>query len=192
MTLPRATETARFLVSRHLGPGQRAVDATVGNGHDTRFLADRVGPEGRVDGFDIQPEAIARSGTRLAGLPQVFLHPVGHEFLGGIVSPGVTAVMFNLGYLPGGNKGIVTRPGTTLAALAAALGLLEENGILTTVVYPRHPGGAEEAEAVEQWFQDLDPMRFRTLRCGPVTGEERSTSPFLLAVSPRRRGRLES
>ena len=51
---------------RLIRPGDTVVDATCGNGGDTEFLAGLVGSEGLVIGFDIQPEAIARTRERLA------------------------------------------------------------------------------------------------------------------------------
>jgi hypothetical protein len=64
----------------------------------------------------------------------------------------VGAVFFNLGYLPGGDRGKVTRGETTLRALDAAVTWLRAGGLLSVVVYPGHPGGAEEAWAVRRWL----------------------------------------
>ena len=47
----------------------------------------------------------------------------------------ITAVMFNLGYLPGEDHGITTRSETTIAALDQALGFLAARGIVTLVLY---------------------------------------------------------
>lgn len=186
MTFPRATEFAHLLVSRHLRPGDRAVDATVGNGHDTLFLAETVGTGGRVDGFEIQPDAIRAARARLQEYPQVILHQAGHETMAERLSPGRSAVMFNLGYFPSGDKGIITRAETTLPALDAALALLVEGGLLTVVVYPGHPGGEEEARAVDAWFARFESGPHRTLRCGPATvSPGAAASPYLLALEKR-------
>ena len=56
--LPLAVEWVHGLLERHIGAGDVTVDATAGNGHDTLFLANRVGPEGHVFAFDVQPEAL--------------------------------------------------------------------------------------------------------------------------------------
>ncbi len=188
MPLPRVTEMAHFLARRHLRPGDHAVDATAGKGHDTRFLASRVGSAGRVDGFDIQPEALAATAARVAGLPQVRLHLAGHERMGEFVEGRVAAVLFNLGYLPTGDKSRITRPATTLAALDAAMELLDEGGLLSVVVYPAHAGGAEEAEAVECWFASLDPGPHRVASYGPPRRSSGNESPRLLAATRGKRG----
>ncbi len=132
-----------------LQPGEVAVDATVGNGHDTLFLAQQVGAQGHVYGFDIQEEALARTRRRLeeAGLrDRVTLLQMGHEHMAEAVPAAwhgrIGAVMFNLGYLPGGSdRTCITRPQTTVPALEAALRLLRPGGVLTVVAYRGHPGG---------------------------------------------------
>lgn len=183
MPLPRVTEIAHLLVKRCLTSGGHAIDATVGNGHDTGFLAGLVGPEGRVDGFDIQPEAIARTRERTLGLPQVHLHHLGHERMGERVPERVDVVMFNLGYLPSGDKSVITLPASTLPALDAALALLKEGGLLVVVVYPGHDGGEEEATAVEEWFAGLSPETHRVVHYGPPQRNDREReSPYLLAA----------
>jgi hypothetical protein len=183
MPLPRVTEIAHLLVQRCLGPGGRAIDATVGNGHDALFLAHLVGPEGRIDGFDLQVDAIEKTRGKTSHLPQVHLHPVGHERIAEHVTVPVEAVMFNLGYLPSGDKSIITHAATTLPALESAKALLVEGGILTVVVYPGHAGGGEEAKAVSRWFRDLSGDPFRVVHYGPVEASASCIeSPYLLAA----------
>lgn len=161
--------------------GETAVDATCGNGHDTLLLARLVGVHGHVWGFDIQPEAITETGRRLAeaGLAsRATLLPVGHEGVAKHVTAPVQAVLFNLGYRPGGDRSIVTRPETTESALRQSLGLLAAGGILMVTVYPGHSGGAEERSAVESWAASLDPRSYhcwRMMQTNAATG-----APYLL------------
>ena len=120
MTYVSLTKAAQDRIAQSLQPGQFAIDATMGNGHDTLFLAELVGAEGRVFGFDIQQQALANTRQRLAdaGLEnRATLIQGGHEhmelLLPSRVVGQVSAIMFNLGYLPGGDKHTVTRPETT-------------------------------------------------------------------------------
>lgn len=178
---PRITEGvlpfAHRLLAAALRPGDAAVDATVGNGHDTLHLARCVGPRGRVVGFDVQERALQQTRQRLASAccaDRVTLLLAGHETLGAAVpdalaehgapaSPRVAAVCFNLGYLPGGDKTLITRTPTTLTALDAALGLLAVGGVLTAVLYSGHPGGADERDAVVRWAGALPHATHRVL-----------------------------
>lgn len=147
-------------LAAHLAPGDLAVDATAGNGHDTVFLAHAVGPTGHVHAFDIQPQAIDATARRLGAHgvdATVTLHTEGHErmadVLGAKAHGRVKAVTFNLGYLPGAPKTIVTRPATTTAALGSARTLLAPDGIVSVLVYRGHAGALDEAHAVRTWIE---------------------------------------
>ncbi len=144
--------------------------------------------DGRVDGFDIQAGAIEATARELHGLPQVHLHCLGHERMREVVSGPVSVVMFNLGYLPSGDKTLVTRPDTTVAALDASWALLAPDGLLCVVVYPGHEGGWDEALRVEAWFSSLDRARDRTLRHGPAFPTPQKPAPYLLAAMRGRQG----
>lgn len=143
----RITELAQEQVAQVLREGDSAVDATAGNGRDTLFLARLVGCRGRVYAFDIQQEALAKTEMILRenGLAsKVTLIHAGHETMASHINGPVAAVMFNLGYLPGGDHTIVTRPESTRRGLAAALSLLCRGGLATLVLYPGHPQGKKE------------------------------------------------
>ena len=117
---PSILDTAKQLIALRVMPGDTVIDATVGNGHDTLFLARLVGREGLVYGFDIQQVALERTAARLqeAGLQdRVQLIHAGHEELKKYVPDFVQAVMFNLGYLPGADKSVTTLGHTTLRAI---------------------------------------------------------------------------
>jgi predicted methyltransferase len=184
-----AVAAAQRSLTAVLRPADLAVDATAGNGHDTVFLARAVGPAGRVVAVDKQAEAVARSGERLrqAGLAQrVSLRTGGHEALGELVPSGwagrVRAVVFNLGYLPGGEGPVITGPRTTLAALEAALYLLAPGGRLAVVAYPGHAGGEAEALAVSGWARALPGRGLRAVAAGAARPERSPRSPRLTVV----------
>lgn len=162
-----AVYLAQLFVSDSLRPGGTAVDATAGNGNDVLFLARRVGAGGRVYAFDTQAEALQNTKRLLERngcADRVELLQAGHEEMKALVPGPVDAVMFNLGYLPGGDHAIVTRPETTLKALRGALDLLRPGGRIGLVVYTGHPGGKEEGETVERFASSLDPSHFKVIK----------------------------
>lgn len=173
----RATELAHILMRKTLMDGDWALDATAGNGHDTLFLAQCVGPTGRVFGFDVQAAAIAQTARRVDGHRQVTLFQAGHETLAAHLPEGAQlgGAMFNLGYLPGGPRAIITRAETTCAALAQTLERLRIGGLLTLVLYPGHAGGDSEAEAVRAYVKSLGDAvtiaRFARINCQRKTPE---------------------
>jgi predicted methyltransferase len=167
-TNPSLVERAHERVREHLFAGDIAIDATVGNGHDTLFLAQTVGAQGKVYGFDIQQDALDSCYHRLVehnADKQVSLNHAGHEALPIIIPEElhdnkIKAVMFNLGYLPGGDKQRTTSTSTTLAALEATLPMLCQGGIITILAYTGHPGGKQETETVKAWASTLDTSMF--------------------------------
>jgi predicted methyltransferase len=183
----RLVASAQAFVAPVLEPGALAVDATVGRGSDTCFLAERVGAEGRVLGVDLQRQALTEAAGRLgeAGLAgRVVLRRCGHAHLQRVVPATwqghVAAVMFNLGYLPGGAEGRVTRPATTRAALDAALALLRPGGRLSVLAYRGHAGGPQEAETVRDWAGRQAPDRLLWELEQPTDGVA-GRSPWWLA-----------
>lgn len=153
----RLTDKVRAVIHRFVQPGQRVVDATVGNGYDTLLLARQVFPGGRVDGFDCQSAALAVARERLeqAGFVEsVRFWERSHAEMAEVVEEPVHFVVFNLGYLPGGDQTITTEAESTLPALRAARALLLPGGFISVVAYPGHPAGLVEYEAVAAWMAE--------------------------------------
>ncbi|WP_031432723.1 class I SAM-dependent methyltransferase [Methylomarinum vadi] len=160
-------ETAHRLIEKRLRNGDIAIDATLGNGHDTLFLARHVGTEGHVYGFDIQSHALDSTRARLTQarlIANVTLFHASHADMVSFIPPEqqgrIQAVMFNLGYLPGSDKTVITRAESTLTALGAACEALAPAGVMTILAYPGHAGGDLETEQVQQWLERLEPSHF--------------------------------
>lgn len=188
--MARDFRSARFwaaeLVEEALYPGARAVDATMGNGGDTRWLCERVGETGRVYAFDVQAEAVSRTREKLAdaGLTgRASLFCAGHERMAEFVTEPVDAVVFNLGWLPGAAHAVTTKVETTLLAVEAALALLKPQGLLTVCAYPGHGEGARELAALTDWAAALDPARFDALAKRYLN--QPNCPPALIAVRKR-------
>jgi tRNA A58 N-methylase Trm61 len=177
---PRPTELLHLLLKSEIQEGDFAIDATAGNGHDTVFLAEAVGKTGRVLAIDIQEEAITSTSAYLAkeGLSgRVTLRHGNHVDLAEMASGDrPAAVVFNLGYLPGGDHAIITRTDNTLRALAVVAEILKPGGTIAVVCYPGHGGGEEEAQATLDFFHSL--AGHRTARYGMIATQK--PSPFVL------------
>ena len=185
--------SARWIASdalqRHLRPGDRAVDATMGNGRDTEKLCGWVGETGRVYAFDIQEQAVEATRSRLlaAGLlGRAELIRAGHERLEEFVKEPIQAAVFNLGWLPGGDHGITTRRDTTERAVDAALRLLCPGGILTICVYPGHEEGKNELSMLLCKCSGLDVRRYSVLDHHFLNAGE--DAPRLLLIQKNRNG----
>ena len=176
----------RFILE-HLGPGEVAVDFTMGNGNDTLFLSKTVGESGRVYAFDIQEAAINSTRARLVSenAPENYtLICASHHRVREFVKEPIKAGMFNLGYLPGASHTVTTLRETTMAAVEAAIDMLLPDGVLIIAVYPGHEEGSLEGDMLREYFKTTSrykicPSEFRILNS--------LASPyfFLVEKSPR-------
>jgi len=178
-SLTRIVPWSQQLVCEILQPGDLAVDLTAGKGRDTLALAKAVGSEGQVVAFDLQAEALEQTADLLqingftvnrypAGqaIPEhagIYLIQTCHSSLDKLLQHPAKAIMANLGYMPGGDQSLITRPNSTLEALQKSLGLLAPGGRLAVTIYPAHPGGGEEAAVVDELFCTLSSDQWKVL-----------------------------
>ena len=157
------TEFCRRFLEDYITENDCRVDATAGNGNDTEFLCRMAGPGGKVYGFDIQAEALAHTRHRLeaAGLlPRAVLIQDGHEHMQDYVEEPVSAIVFNFGYLPGGDHAIATQPETSIRAVSQGLELLKPGGIMSLCIYSGGDTGYEERDALLQFLKGLDSRKW--------------------------------
>lgn len=189
--MKRLVDEAHERLRAHLRPGNRVIDATAGNGHDTLFLRRAVGDEGSVIAIDRQEAALEATRQRLdeagAGANVQLAHAchADHmEMLAEAQGACFAAITFNLGYLPGSDKRIRTGPGTTRRALQAAARLLRPGGLLSVLAYTGHEGGAEEAAVVEAWIQEAGQSGWRIEKIGGASATEASPPLLWIARKP--------
>ncbi len=165
----RGTSFVHTLLSNKIKNGDVVIDGTMGNGHDTVFLAKLVGKEGKVYAFDIQPTSIECTTKRLMetglnSLEGIQLLQVGHENIETYVKEEVNVAMFNLGYLPGGDHTLITKPNTTITALHSVMKLLKKGGLISIMIYYGHEGGTLEKEAVLTMLENLPSEEFVVIK----------------------------
>ncbi len=155
----RLTEYVHQRLAQVIPRGAYVFDLTAGNGHDTLFLAEWVGPTGYVWAFDIQSQAIEKTRTRLVeqGYRHVELFQADHSLLDRYVPVDrkgkISAVVMNLGFLPNSDRVIITRAETTQIALEKACEYLAPHGVLSVTAYRGHAGALEEHQVVQNWFE---------------------------------------
>lgn len=183
MKLERVLQYAQTLLEMSVSDGDIAVDATAGNGHDTLFLANLVGDDGYVYAFDVQKEAVDATLHRL--LDNALEHRAivlkdGHENVANYIHKPVSAAIFNLGYLPGSNHEIVTKPNTTIQAIESLLKLLKVGGMIVLVVYHGHEGGKDERDEVIRYVSDLPQKHVHVLRYEFMN--QKNDPPFIIVL----------
>lgn len=184
--ITKATDLAKDYIKKRVRKGDTVVDATVGNGNDTLFLSRLVSDSGRVYGFDVQSIAIKKTAEKLEanGLSnRVVLINDGHENIEKHIKSEVSAIMFNLGYLPGQEHNITTKHNTTLIAIESGIKLLEKNGLMTIAVYIGHEEGRKEKEAILNYLEKVDQSIVNVLKLEFIN--QRNAPPFLLVIEKR-------
>lgn len=181
-------DLAHVYWSTLLKPGDWAIDATCGNGHDTLKLAECIleGGEGRLWAIDIQEEAIVSTRKLLESrysqdqLKHIYYLLGNHQSYPETIEPGsIALIVYNLGYLPGGDKGITTLSSSTIDSLKKALILLKPGGAVSITCYPGHPEGKREEEEIAAWCRKLDPKQWS---CCHHRWMNRREAPSLLLV----------
>lgn len=160
------TDFATHIASGYITPGSVLIDATCGNGHDTLHLA-RTGPA-KLYAFDMQPDAVYA--TRELLLSEGFEEKIedetirlicdSHEYMAEYVDEKADVIVFNLGYLPGGDKNFVTTSASTISAVITSMSLLADDGLICITMYSGHPEGYEEKESLLMFAMELDPHAY--------------------------------
>ena len=161
-------EYTHDFLRKYIGEGNVCIDATAGNGNDTEFLCGLVGSEGKVFAFDIQKDAVdtTRSLLEMFGLDEIAeVYLDSHENMDSYVEPdSVDGIVFNLGYLPGGDHSICTCPKTTITAIKKGLTLLKPDGVMSVSVYSGKDSGFEERDAVLSFLESLDSKDYTVIK----------------------------
>ena len=178
-------ELHKYFIRNHLHPGDVAVDFTMGNGHDTEFLSKTVGESGHVYAFDIQEQALASTARRLreAGCPENYtlIHD-SHQYVKNYVKTPFRAGMFNLGWLPGGDKSITTLRESTMPAVEAAIELMDRNAILNIAVYPGHAEGDAEGRMLCDYLSGVSRHKICATQVKILNSP---TSPYFIVIETK-------
>ena len=162
-----ALGVSQRFIKRYLPAGGFAIDATAGNGGDTLLLCEAVGKTGRVLALDIQQQAVENTRALLqaqgwAGIAQVVLDS--HAVLDKDAAlESADCVVFNFGWLPGGDHNVFTQKDSSLAAIERGLACLKPGGIMSLCVYYDRNNGYEERDAILDYVRKLDHRKYTVM-----------------------------
>lgn len=176
----------KHFIKAHIREGDSVADFTMGNGYDTVFLSNAIGPSGTLTAFDIQPSALEATSERLrkSGCPSNWRlicdsHSNALKYIDGTIKAGI----FNLGYLPGsGNKALTTKRSSTLPAVKDALSILGDDSILIVAVYPGHQEGAAEGKELIDFFSTQSRYKLSVSQIRMLNSPD---SPFFIAAETK-------
>ena len=169
----------------HIKPGGAVADFTMGNGHDTLWLCRAVGATGHVWAFDVQEQALA-STSELLGRELDFVNYTlvldSHANAARYIDRPICAGVFNLGYLPGGDKSVTTLRTSTLPAVRAAIDMLAPDGVVLVAVYPGHEEGRLEGEELTSMLSGYSRFDY-CVSCFRLVNSP--TSPFFFLIESK-------
>lgn len=156
---------AHHLMSQYIKAGDCCIDATAGRGFDTVFLCELVGEQGEVIAFDIQKEAVASTKALLAEKNlKATVYLESHENMTKYkTAESVDGIMFNFGYLPGGDHSICTHAESSIAAIECGLTLLKKKGVMSLCIYHGGDTGFEEKNALMAYLKTLDTKKYTVI-----------------------------
>lgn len=162
----RITDWIHKVLDGCIKEGDLCVDATMGKGNDTLFLCEKTGSCGSVFAFDIQEEAVEKTREKLEknGFKANLLLE-GHENMEQYIEfESVSCIMFNLGYLPGGDHTLATKPETSIRGIRSGLDLLRTGGIMSVCIYSGGDSGFEEKDKVLEFLKGLDEKKYFVIK----------------------------
>lgn len=188
MSILKATKFVQYILESRGSLDCVAVDATMGNGNDTLFLSELVGPKGKVYSFDIQKTALENTRKLLMENnveegDSIHLVLDSHDNIDSYIKGEIDVGMFNLGYLPGGDHEIITKADTTIKALDWMFHHLKKGGLVSVIIYYGHEGGNEEKNSVISYIENLDSRKFMVLRSDYIN--QSKDPPILLLIEKK-------
>jgi len=159
---------AHEFIKNHVKNGDLCIDATAGRGRDTAFLCSLAGPDGHVIAFDVQKEAVDSTKARLdamgyGGMAEVVLdsHENMDKYAG---EETVDCIVFNFGWLPGGDHSFFTHADSSIKAIKKGLRLIKNGGIISLCIYYGGRSGYEERDALLRYITEIDYLNYTVLR----------------------------
>lgn len=146
---------AQYIIKNFVKNKGIAIDGTLGNGYDTNFLSENFE---KVYSFDIQEIAVENYKNHKK--ENVILIQDSHSEFNKYIKEKVDCIIYNLGFLPGGDKSITTRAESTLKSIEQGKELLNSGGIITIALYVGHEEGAIEEKALKEYLVNLDKSKY--------------------------------
>lgn len=189
------------IVSSYVQKGDFAIDCTMGNGNDTLSLVKLTGADGSggenplVYSFDVQKVALEKTEELLKanGISDpkangIELFCDSHVNIGQYVEKAgrkPSAILFNLGFMPGQDKTVLTSADTSMTAIKKALDCICEDGLVSIVTYRGHTEGREEHERILEYVSSLPSKQFHVAFFNMIN--QKKTAPSVFFITRKKR-----
>ncbi len=176
----KITDFVHLLIKNHINESSNVIDATCGNGNDTFFLAS-ICKNGTIEAYDIQRVAIEKTKEKCQAFSNIIYH---HESFDKISPHNVDLVLFNLGYLPNGDKTITTTSSITLKTVKKLIDAYPNNPnmLILITVYPGHNEGKLESDALNAYLKEVDSKELEVTKIIPFN---QLNSPYIFMINKK-------
>ncbi|MDO5724690.1 MAG: class I SAM-dependent methyltransferase [Tissierellia bacterium] len=160
-------DLAKFYIESYIKPSSKVLDLTLGNGKDALNLVNAIGDDGTFYGFDIQNEAIEKSRKLLESSkskPKIILINECHSKVRDIITENIDFAIMNLGFMPGGDKTIITKPKTTIKCIECVLKLMSAGAFFVISSYIGHDGGDIEQKEIDILLKNINQKDFNIIK----------------------------
>lgn len=191
----KTTALVMNIVKEYVNVGDTVVDCTMGNGYDSLSLAQMAGcgKGGKLVAMDIQTAALwgtqallEENGFKELEDNGIRLIRDSHENIDKYVKAGEpSAIVFNLGFLPGHDKKIVTSVRSTIPAIRKAIELVRENGIVSVTTYTGHAEGREEKERLSEMLAALPSKKYHVAHVDMIN--QKKTAPGVFFITRKKK-----
>ena len=97
----------------------------------------------------------------------------------------IDCIVFNFGYLPGGDHTLATRADSSLAAISSGLNLLKKGGLMSLCIYSGGDTGFEERDAILSFIKKLDSRSYLAIQSEYVNRPNHPPIPVLIVKQGR-------
>ena len=172
------SELSHNIIEKFVSNKNIAIDGTLGNGHDSDFLKDRFE---KVYSFEIQEEPCILYKSK--EYENVSVINDSHHKIKEYVNEPVDCIVYNLGFLPGGNKDVTTKVDTTLISIKSGLEILSSGGIMSIAIYIGHDEGKEEESEILKYVSGLPKDKFGVMQHKYINRAK--VAPLLIIVEKK-------
>ena len=174
---------ARTLMETNLKEKDIVIDATIGNGKDSLFLLNII-KKGFLFGFDIQQSAIENTDNLLKETYQNYkLFNTSHENMNKILKEyksKISLIVFNLGFLPKGDKKITTNYKSTINAIKNGFSLLNNKGHIVITIYKGHEEGKKESIEIDKFLKSNKNLSYKK-----YYNTDNKIAPYVIDIKPK-------
>lgn len=157
------------------------VDMTAGNGHDSLRILKMQPNYEKIYIYDIQEKAIENTKKLLNsyGYKNCIYLNKSHDDLS-FIKEKIDFAIYNLGYMPGANKELVTKSESTIKSISSLLGKLNSGAVVIVTAYPGHEEGFIECERVDNYLRKLDQKEYNVLKLEFTNQKNKPCKTYIL------------